>query len=71
MEKYRRRTGQRLTYEELSRLTGLSKGTLEALGSRANYNTTLSTVDILCSKLGCDLADLLEYTPPGTVTEDA
>ncbi len=59
MENYRSRTGQRMTYERLAALTGLSRATLESLGSRAGYNTTLETVDRICDALHCDLTDLL------------
>lgn len=63
MRAYENRTGERLTYGELARRCGLSKATVETLGSRTNYNTTLSTVDKLCATLGCGLSDLLDYQP--------
>ena len=62
METYRLRTGQRMTYARLAKATGLSRATLEAIGSRSNYNTTLETVDALCTALGCGLEELLERT---------
>ena len=62
MEDYRQRTGKRMTYELLSERTGLSRATLESLASRESYNTTLSTIEKLCSALGCEPADLLELT---------
>lgn len=61
MTSYASRTGQRITYQQLAEQTGLSRATLEALGSRGDYNTTLSTIDTLCSFLKCDISDLLEY----------
>ena len=64
MEAYRARTGQRLTYDGLSKKTGLSRATIEALGSRSNYNTTLATIDRLCTALECSVGELLEYSPP-------
>lgn len=60
------RTGERLTYAELARRSGLSRATVETLGSRTNYNTTLATVDKLCRVLGCDISDLLEYSDEDT-----
>ena len=60
---YERRTGKRLTYAELAKRAGLSRATVEALGSRTTYNTTLQTIDRLCAVLECDVADLLEYRP--------
>ena len=60
---YEKRTGERLTYGELARRCGLSKATVETLGSRTSYNTTLATVDKLCAALECGLNDLLAYQP--------
>jgi DNA-binding Xre family transcriptional regulator len=57
------RLGERITYGELARLTGLSRATLEAIGSRPTYNPRLSTIDRLCEVLGCSPADILEFTP--------
>jgi len=61
MDTYRERTGERMTHDRLSSLTGLSRSTLDSLASRENYNTTLSTVAKLCFALGCQPGDLLEY----------
>jgi len=63
MTSYTEKTGQKTTYSEIAKATGLSKATLEALGSRNDYNTTLATIDSLCDFFGCDLKDLLEYQP--------
>lgn len=60
MEAYRRRTGRRMTYAQLSATTGLAQATLESIGGRPTYNTSLDTVDRLCAALGCNLSDLLE-----------
>lgn len=57
------RLGERITYDQLSQLTGLSRATLEAIGSRASYNPRLSTIDRLCEVLGCGLAEILEIVP--------
>ena len=59
---FERKTGSTLSYAELAERTGLARATIEALGSRPNYNTTLSTIDKLCRTLGCKLSDLLEFT---------
>ncbi len=66
MVDYARRTGTRTTYAEIAKETGLSKATLEALGSRSDYNTTLATIDLLCEYLRCDVATLLEHQPDVT-----
>lgn len=62
MERYERNTGERITYELLSERTGLSRATIEALGSRVSYNPRLSTIGSLCDALGCTPADILGYS---------
>lgn len=52
-----------MTYDRLVELTGLSRGTLESIGSRTGYNTTLDKIDRLCAALECDIPDLLERQP--------
>jgi len=59
MVAYTERTGEKVTYQSISDVTGLSRSTLEALGSRADYNTTLATVEALCRFFDCGVADLL------------
>ena len=59
MESHRRRTGERMTYEHLAQLTGLSRQTLESLASRPGYNSTLDTIAKLCRALDCQPGDLL------------
>ena len=63
MERYRYRTGERLTYEKIANQTDLSRTTLEALASRPGYNTTLATVEKLCRILECEPSDMLEMLP--------
>lgn len=62
IDEHQRRTGIRITYEQLAEKTGLSKSTLESLASRDDYNTRLSTIDKLCRALGCTPGDILELT---------
>lgn len=59
MESHRHRTGERMTYERLAQLTGLSRQTLESLASRPGYNSTLDTIAKLCRALDCVPGDLL------------
>ena len=63
MEAHRRRTGVRVTYEGLSKQTGISVATLQSLSTRPSYNTRLSTVARLCRALECGPGDLLELLP--------
>ncbi len=60
MEAYKRRTGQRVTYEILAEMTGIAKGTLHHIGSRDDYNATLATLEKICWALDVTPADLLE-----------
>lgn len=61
LDAYQERTGERLTYGELSKRTGLSIATIESLATRPGYNTRLSTIEKLCKELGCQPGDFLEY----------
>lgn len=61
MAEYSRKSGKRLTYLGLAEITGISKATLEALGSRPDYNTTLHVLDTLCKHLKCEVSDLVVY----------
>ena len=62
IKSYNERSGERLTYDELAMRTGLSKATLEAIGSRADYNPTISTIDSICSALDCPVSELLFWS---------
>ena len=63
MAAYKRRTGERITYEILAGMTGIAKGTLHHIGSRDDYNASLATVEKLCLSLDVPLHDLLEMIP--------
>ncbi len=69
IEEYKRESGERLTYSDIADQTGLSKATLEALGSRDDYNATLSTIDSLCAFFKCDVDQLLQYEEVALVEE--
>ncbi|MGE0282185.1 MAG: helix-turn-helix domain-containing protein [Rhizobiaceae bacterium] len=60
IESHRRKTGVRLTYDSLSKQTGVSVNTLQSLATRPTYNTRLSTIEKLCRALSCTPGDLLE-----------
>jgi len=63
MNVYRQKTGEKLTYDELSKKTGISRATLESIASRQSYNPTLATIDKLCTALLVEPGDLLELVP--------
>jgi DNA-binding Xre family transcriptional regulator len=60
---YARRTGRRLTYEELQAMTGIPKGTLFSIASRVGYHPTVARIEILCRALEIPLHDMLEMIP--------
>ena len=57
---YRRRTGEKMTYELLAERTGLAVGTLQNIGSRPGYNAGLATLAKICTALNTTPGDLLE-----------
>lgn len=60
MDRYRQRTGVRLTYGSLAEITGVAEATLQSLAVRSDYNTRLSTIARLCVALDCTPEELLE-----------
>lgn len=61
LSNFEERTGERLTYTELAKRTGISKATIDSLATRDDYNPTLKTIDRICTTLKCDLHVLLEF----------
>jgi DNA-binding Xre family transcriptional regulator len=57
---YRRRTGRRITYEDLAEMTGLASTTLQSIATRQDYHPTLANVEKLCLALDVALHDMLE-----------
>ncbi len=66
IQRYKRRTRERMTYEILAERTGLAKGTLNNMGSRHGYNATLATIEKICLALDVTPGFLLEIVddPP-------
>ena len=60
---YRRRTGKRITHREIADATGISKSTLDTIGSKFKYNATLETIDKLCAVLDVTLDQIRERLP--------
>ena len=60
IQRYKRRTRMRMTYEILAERTGLAKGTLNNIGSRDEYNATLATIEKICRALDVTPGFLLE-----------
>lgn len=68
MQRYKRRTGKKMTYKVLAEISGVAEPTLHSIGSRSDYNATLATIEKLCRALDVTPGDLLELidTPPKT-----
>ena len=66
MEAYKRRTGNKMTYEILAEISGVAQPTLHSIGSRDDYNATLLTLEKICRALEVTPGDLLELidAPP-------
>jgi DNA-binding Xre family transcriptional regulator len=62
MKAHQIRTGERLTYQKLAEVSGLSLATLQSLAARPGYNTRISTVERLCIALHCGPGELLELS---------
>ena len=54
---------KRIKVVELSRLTGINRGTLMRLYHEQAERVDLSIISILCEHLECKVEDLLEYVP--------
>ena len=52
---------RRITLDEVSRETGISRNTLSRISSTLGYNTTTDILDRLCKYFSCTLADLAVY----------
>lgn len=63
MQKYKRDTGERMTYKILGERTGIAAATLGNMGSNPRYNATLVTLTKICTELRTTPGELLEYIP--------
>lgn len=61
MAVYSEKYGKVITYQDIANVTGISRSTIEALGSRQNYNPTLSVINSLCQFFDCSISELLEF----------
>jgi putative transcriptional regulator len=56
---------RRITLNEVSKQTGISRPTLTRIINTPGYNTNTDTIDALCRSLGCTPGELLEYVGDG------
>ena len=57
------RESRRITYEEVSKETGINRTSLSKIANQKTYNTTTDNLDRLCAYFECDIGDLAEYIP--------
>lgn len=54
---------RRLKISDVSRDTGINRGTITRLYHETAERIEFEVLDVLCGYLGCSLAELLEYVP--------
>jgi putative transcriptional regulator len=54
------REKRRITVQDVSNATGISRATLSRIANTPGYNTSTDHIDLLCEYLGCELGDLLK-----------
>lgn len=52
---------RRITFEEISKVTGIHRTTLSKIANQIGYNTTTDVIDKLCRYLGVGVGDLAQY----------
>lgn len=62
LDTHEAKTGLKVSYAQLSSLTGLSVDTLKSLATRNDYNVTLETVSQIARALKVDPREFLEWT---------
>lgn len=55
--------GRRITMDEVSEKTGISRPTLTRIVNNSGYNTNTKAIDALCRYFECRPGDLLKYIP--------
>ena len=51
---------RRITLNEVTEITGISRATLTRVANIPGYNTNTDTLDLLCKYFDCNPGDLLE-----------
>lgn len=59
----RREAGREMTQSELSRRSGVSMTTINAMANNKTAQVSLATLDALCGALGVEPGELLEREP--------
>lgn len=58
---FNRRTGLHVTYDQLSEMSGISVDTLKSLANRSDYNATLKILSEICSVLGSNPKNFMDW----------
>jgi putative transcriptional regulator len=61
MADYQFKTGTRVTFDEMAKVTGIHRTTLSKIANQRSYNTTTDNIDRLCEFFKCQVGDLMEY----------
>lgn len=54
---------RKITLDELSEKTGISKNTLSRMQSKFDYNATTDNLNKLCAYFECEVGKIIEYVP--------
>ena len=55
--------GRRITLDEISRETAISRPTLTRITNQRGYFTSTDILERLCKYFDCQICDLVEYVP--------
>lgn len=61
LQAYEAKTGLRLTYKEVSTLTGISVDTLKSIATRDDYNATLKMIGVIGLAINLDPTQFLTW----------
>ena len=54
---------RKITLDEVSSETGISRNTLSRIANSYGYNTTTDALDKMCNYFQCDISDIVKYIP--------
>ena len=54
---------EKITLNQVSEETGISRATLNRVANKAGYNTNTDTINALCKYFECSPNELMEYIP--------
>lgn len=61
--------GKKITYRLVAKEARVSTSILTAMSNQKMKQVGLTTIDKLCGYFGCQVGDLMEYVPNGTLPE--